>query len=66
MLVPTLVVCSGHDPLVPQDGAEEAAALLPDGRLVIIPGYAHIVHFAAPDGFVAVVHPFLEATESAW
>ena len=64
--VATLVVRGGRDPLVPQDWAEEAAALLPDGRLVVIPGYAHIVHFAAPDAFVAVVRPFLEATASGW
>ena len=42
---------------------KEAAALLPAGRLVVIPGSAHIVHFAAPDAFVAVVRPFLEAME---
>jgi pimeloyl-ACP methyl ester carboxylesterase len=61
--VPTLVVRGGRDPLVPQEWAEEAAALLPDGQLVVIPGYTHIVHVAAPDAFVAVVRPFLEAME---
>jgi pimeloyl-ACP methyl ester carboxylesterase len=61
--VPTLVVRGGRDPLMPQEWAEEAAALLPGGQLVVIPGYAHIVHFAAPDAFVAVLRPVLEAME---
>jgi 2-hydroxy-6-oxonona-2,4-dienedioate hydrolase len=46
--VPTLVVRGEHDPLVPQAWAEEVVRLLPDGRLVLIPGAAHTVVYFAP------------------
>lgn len=57
--VPTLVVRGERDPLVPQQWAEEVAAMLPKGRLVVVPGAAHVAHYDAADRFVALVQPFL-------
>jgi pimeloyl-ACP methyl ester carboxylesterase len=45
---PTLVVRGGRDGFVSQRWCEEAAALLPLGRLVTIPGEPHAVHYTAP------------------
>ena len=57
--VPTLVVRGGRDPSVLQRWAEEAAQLLPGGRLVVIPGAAHAVNYDAPAALARVVLPFL-------
>jgi 2-hydroxy-6-oxonona-2,4-dienedioate hydrolase len=45
---PTLVVHAEQDGLVSRAWAEKVAELLPDGRLVIIPGEAHAVPFSQP------------------
>ena len=57
---PTLVVRGERDPIVPQSWAERAAALLPRGRLAVVPHAAHAAHFAAPEGVLAVALPFLD------
>ena len=57
--VPTLVVRGERDPIVSQPWAEEVTRLLPDGRLVVVPGAAHIVNYNAPDQLARVVLPFL-------
>jgi pimeloyl-ACP methyl ester carboxylesterase len=67
--VPTLVVRGARDPIVPQRWAEEAARLLPRGRLVVVPGAAHTMCFTSPDDLARVVRPFLEEDRrqsSAW
>lgn len=56
----TLVVRGSRDPLVPQRWAEEATALLPKGRLAVIPGAAHTLNYSHPLELVRVVRPFLE------
>jgi len=58
--VPTLVVRGARDPLAPQRWGEEAARLLPRGRLLVIPGAAHVAHYDAVDRFVPAVQPFLD------
>jgi 2-hydroxy-6-oxonona-2,4-dienedioate hydrolase len=58
--VPTLVVRGARDPIVPQRWAEEAARLLPQGRLVVVPGAAHTMNFTSPDALAGVVRPFVE------
>ncbi len=63
--VPTLVVRGERDPIVPQDWAEGVARLLPNGRLVVIPGAPHIVNFNAPNLLAQVVLPFLAERTSA-
>lgn len=55
MPAPTLVVRGEHDSIAPQRWAEEAARLLPDGRLVVIRGAAHATNFDASQALAAVV-----------
>ena len=57
-----LVVRGEHDPIAPQRWAEEVTGLLPDGRLVVIPGGPHCVNYSTPEPFARVVREFLRAT----
>lgn len=59
--VPVLVVRGQHDRIVPQDWAEEVTRLLPDGRLVVIPGAAHAVIYDAAPRLAPMVKEFLLA-----
>jgi 2-hydroxy-6-oxonona-2,4-dienedioate hydrolase len=66
---PALVVRGARDPIVPQRWAEEAARLLPCGRLVVVPKAAHTMCFTSPDELVRVVRPFFDEDRrplSAW
>ena len=45
---PTIVVHGEKDGLVSREWAEEAAALLPHGRLVIVPGEPHAIPYPNP------------------
>jgi 2-hydroxy-6-oxonona-2,4-dienedioate hydrolase len=63
--VPTLVVRGELDPIVPQRWAEEATALLADGRLVVLPGASHTITNTRPDELVEVALPFLLGGEPA-
>jgi 2-hydroxy-6-oxonona-2,4-dienedioate hydrolase len=58
---PTLIVRGSHDAIVPQRWAEEATAMLPRGRLVVIPGASHSPNFSAPGAMAAVILEFLRA-----
>ena len=60
---PALVVRGERDGLVPQRWAAEAASLLPRGRLAVVPGKAHAVHFSAPRRVASLVRSFLEEGE---
>ncbi|MDQ4064988.1 MAG: alpha/beta hydrolase [Actinomycetota bacterium] len=53
--VPTIVMRGGRDTLVTQRWAEEAAGLLPDGRLVVVDGAAHTLNFNSPEAVANVV-----------
>jgi len=57
--VPALVVRGSRDLVCPQRWAEEAAGLLPEGRLVVLPGAAHAVNYSASEEFVRTIGPFL-------
>ncbi|MEX0761707.1 MAG: alpha/beta hydrolase [Dehalococcoidia bacterium] len=57
---PTMVVRGARDPIVPQQWAEEAVRLLPNGRLIVIPGAPHALNFAAPLEVSRVIRPFLD------
>ncbi len=59
--VPTLVVRGGRDPLVPAGWAAQVCALLPFGRLLVIPGAAHAVPFSAPGELAQALDCFLDA-----
>jgi 2-hydroxy-6-oxonona-2,4-dienedioate hydrolase len=62
--VPALVVRGSRDPVVPRRWAEEATALLPRGRLVVLPGAAHSANFSAAGQLVAAVRAFVaESTD---
>jgi 2-hydroxy-6-oxonona-2,4-dienedioate hydrolase len=56
---PTLVVRGERDRIVSQRWAEEVARLLPNARLVVIPGAAHAINFSYPAAFRSVLVPFL-------
>jgi pimeloyl-ACP methyl ester carboxylesterase len=45
---PTMVLSGALDGFVSQRWCEEAAALLPRGRVVVVPGQPHAVHYTAP------------------
>lgn len=59
MQVPTMVVRGSRDAVVSQQWAEELTALLPDGRLQVIPGAAHTLNYAMPLEFSRVLRTFL-------
>jgi pimeloyl-ACP methyl ester carboxylesterase len=56
---PVVVVRGGADGFVGSEWAEEVAALLPDGRLVVVPGEPHAVHFTQPAAVAGVVRELL-------
>lgn len=58
---PALVVRGARDVIVPQYWAEEAARLLPIGRLVVVPGAAHAMNFALPMELTRIILDFLTA-----
>ena len=57
---PTLVVRGARDQIVPQSWAEQAARLLPRGRLVVVPEAAHTVNYNAAEELVRLMRPFLD------
>jgi len=56
---PTLVLRGERDPIAPQRWAEEAARLLPEGEVAIVPLAAHVPHYSHPAETAAVVRRFL-------
>lgn len=58
--VPVLLLAGGAASHVPQDRIAEAAAAVPDGRLVEIPA-GHHIHRDRPDAFIAAVEEFAAA-----
>jgi 3-oxoadipate enol-lactonase len=59
--VPALVVVGEHDEATPPPMSHELAALLPDARLKIIPGCAHVPQLQAPRVFLDTIADFLPA-----
>jgi pimeloyl-ACP methyl ester carboxylesterase len=59
IVAPTLVVRGTRDAIVPQRWAEEAARLLPNGRLVVVERAAHTINYSQPARLTDVVLPFL-------
>ena len=58
---PTLVLQGGRDPIVPERWAREAAGLLPDGRIVVVPRSAHAMNYDAPSELARHVASFVRA-----
>jgi 3-oxoadipate enol-lactonase len=63
--VPTLVMVGEQDEATPPPMSRELAAGLPDARLKIIPGCAHVPQLQAPERFLEMIGDFLPATYSA-
>jgi 3-oxoadipate enol-lactonase len=57
--VPALVVVGEHDEATPPAMSHELAAGLPDARLKIIPGCAHVPQLQAPRLFLEAISDFL-------
>jgi 2-hydroxy-6-oxonona-2,4-dienedioate hydrolase len=57
--VPALVVHGSRDRISPRPWAEEVVRLLPDGRLVVLPGAPHAANYSAPAELARVVRSFL-------
>jgi 3-oxoadipate enol-lactonase len=60
--VPALVVVGEHDEATPPPMSRELAAGLPDARLKIIAGCAHVPQLQSPDAFLEAIGDFLPAT----
>ncbi len=56
---PTLVVRGERDPIAPQRWVEEMVRRLPRGRLLVLPGAAHVANYTAPDAVARAVRAFL-------
>src|SRR5215472_984670 len=63
--VPALVLVGEHDEATPPPMSHELAAGLPDARLKIIPGCAHVPQLQAPQIFLETIADFLPATSKA-
>jgi 3-oxoadipate enol-lactonase len=63
--VPALVLVGEHDEATPPPMSRELAALLPNARLKIIAGCAHVPQLQAPEIFLDAIGDFLPATDSA-
>jgi 3-oxoadipate enol-lactonase len=59
--VPALVIVGEQDEATPPPMSHELAALLPDARLKIIPGCAHVPQLQAPKLFLDTIADFLPA-----
>jgi 3-oxoadipate enol-lactonase len=60
--VPVLVVVGEHDEATPPPMSKQLAALLPDARLRIIPGCAHVPQLQSPELFLKAISDFLPAS----
>jgi pimeloyl-ACP methyl ester carboxylesterase len=62
--VPTLLVWGAGDPLVPVQYGEAMQREIPDSRLVVIPGAAHVAMWDAPEEFNRIVLSFFDEVET--
>lgn len=59
--IPVLVLVGEQDEATPPPMSRELAALLPDARLVVLDGCAHVPQLQDPERFLAAVDPFVAA-----
>ena len=59
--VPTLLVVGEHDFLLFHENAREAAALIPDGRYVPLPGVAHLPHLEGDEHTLRTIDEFVRS-----
>ena len=53
---------ASRNPIAPQRWVEEIAALLPDGRLAVLPEAAHAINYSAPVRLAALIQGLIEET----
>jgi 3-oxoadipate enol-lactonase len=63
--MPVLVLVGEHDEATPPPMSRELAALLPNARLKIIAGCAHVPQLQAPDMFLEAIGDFLPQPSAA-
>jgi 3-oxoadipate enol-lactonase len=63
--VPVLVLVGEHDEATPPPMSHELAALLPNARIKIIPGCAHVPQLQSPRIFLDAIGDFLSASAAA-
>jgi 2-hydroxy-6-oxonona-2,4-dienedioate hydrolase len=63
--IPTLVIRGSRDPIAPQRWVEEMARRLPRGRLLVLPGVAHVPNYSAPVLLANAVRQFLQEAARA-
>jgi 3-oxoadipate enol-lactonase len=63
--VPVLVLVGEHDEATPPPMSHELAAGLPDARLKIIAGCAHVPQLQSPEAFLDAIGDFLPALHGA-
>ena len=59
--LPVLVLVGEQDEATPPEMAKELAQLLPNARLEILPGCAHVPQLQAPEQFLAAIREFIAA-----
>ena len=59
MTIPTLVLVGEHDEATPPPMSHELAAGLPDARLIVLPGCAHVPQLQAPSAFLDAIDGFI-------
>jgi 3-oxoadipate enol-lactonase len=63
--MPVLVLVGEHDEATPPPMSHELAALLPNARLKILAGCAHVPQLQAPQAFLDAIADFLPEGHSA-
>jgi 3-oxoadipate enol-lactonase len=63
--MPVLVLVGEHDEATPPPMSHELAALLPNARLKVLAGCAHVPQLQAPKAFLDALADFLSASRSA-
>ncbi|THD64232.1 MAG: alpha/beta fold hydrolase [Bradyrhizobium sp.] len=63
--VPVLVLVGEHDEATPPPMSHELAAGLPNARLQVIPGCAHVPQLQSPGVFLEAIRDFLPVSQSA-
>ena len=59
MAIPTLVMVGEQDEATPPPMSTELASLLPNARLTILPGCAHVPQLQKPDAFLTAIADFI-------
>jgi len=64
--LPVLVLRGARDPVVSERWTEKVCALLPQGRLAVVPRAAHALQFSHPREVAALLGDFLGEARESW